>query len=153
VGPNRRLDSGRGRDSEGDGLRHDRRAAGAGGTLHGAGADAMPKISYRETAVERTLLSANLCRKASINREVPWRKDRTTMRSQSSSVSSMEHFQAAGAPQLHLAPPEPHSLQEGEAGKTAQAQKQGQVRRPSHLERPKLRAREVLMGASNLPVL
>src|SRR4030095_4252947 len=63
--------------------------------------------------------------------------------------------QAAGAPQLYLAPPEPHALQEGEAGKseTAQAQKQGQVRRPSHLEGPKLRAREVLRGTLNFPVM
>src|SRR5258705_13515912 len=62
--------------------------------------------------------------------------------------------QEAGAPQLYLAPPEPHSLQEGKAGKseTAQTQKQGQVRRPSQLERPKLGAREVPIGASNFPV-
>jgi hypothetical protein len=39
VGPDRRLDNGRGRDSEGDGPRYDRRVAGAGGALHGAGAD------------------------------------------------------------------------------------------------------------------
>src|SRR5215467_9253276 len=61
----------------------------------------------------------------------------------------------AGAPQLYFAPAEPYSLQEGEAGKSkaAQAQKQGQIRRSSQLERPKLRAGEVLMGVSNVPVL
>jgi hypothetical protein len=39
MGPDRRLNHGRGRDSEGDGLCHDRRSASAGRSLHSPRAD------------------------------------------------------------------------------------------------------------------